>query len=41
MMHEHLTVIDALKRGHARRAERLMVTHIRHAREMILSARLA
>ena len=27
LIHEHLSIIDALKRGDARRAERLMVLH--------------
>ena len=32
---EHLAIIDALKRGHVRGAERLMVTHVRRVRDAI------
>lgn len=35
LIHEHLALIDALKRGDARRAERLMVQHVRRVRETI------
>ena len=32
---EHLAIIDALKRGDTRRAERLMTLHIRRVRDAI------
>ena len=35
LLHEHLCIIDALKRSDARRAERLMVQHVRRVRETI------
>lgn len=35
LLHEHLSLIEALKRGDARRAERLMVLHVRRVRETI------
>ncbi len=35
LLHEHLALIDALKRGQVRRAERLMIAHVRRGRETI------
>ena len=35
LVREHLAVIEALKRGDGRRAERLMVDHVRRVREAI------
>jgi DNA-binding GntR family transcriptional regulator len=35
LVREHLAIIDALKRGDGRRAERLMVEHVRRVRETI------
>jgi DNA-binding GntR family transcriptional regulator len=35
LVREHLAIIDALKRGAGRRAERLMVEHVRRVREAI------
>lgn len=35
LIHEHLAMIEALKRGAARRAERLMAAHVRRVRETI------
>jgi DNA-binding GntR family transcriptional regulator len=35
LVREHLAIVDALKRGDARRAERLMVAHVRRVRETI------
>jgi DNA-binding GntR family transcriptional regulator len=35
LVREHLGIIDALKRGDGRRAERLMVDHVRRVREAI------
>lgn len=35
LVHEHLSIIDALKRPDARRAERLMAQHVRRVRDTI------
>ncbi len=35
LVHEHLSIIDALKRADARRAERLMARHVRRVRDTI------
>ena len=35
LVHEHLSIIDALKRPNARRAERLMAQHVRRVRDTI------
>lgn len=35
LVHEHLALLGALKRGDARRAERLMVAHVRRVRDSI------
>ena len=35
LLREHLAIIDALKRGHASRAERLMRLHVRKVRDAI------
>ncbi len=35
LIHEHLSLIDALKRGDVKGAERLMVAHVRRVRETI------
>jgi DNA-binding GntR family transcriptional regulator len=36
LVREHLGILEALKRGDARRAERLMVEHVRRVRRVIL-----
>jgi DNA-binding GntR family transcriptional regulator len=36
LVREHLGILDALRRGDARRAERLMVEHVRRVRRVIL-----